>query len=412
MYRLTNPILHYEWGSPTTIPDYLGTVADGKPHAEVWMGAHPSAPSLATNVAEESGGLAIPTAPLALSEVIAQDPRGTLGESLAEQFGAQLPFLAKLLAADKPLSLQVHPSRSRAQLQYRQEEADKTPRSLRNYMDPNHKPELLMALAPTLALVGFRPAPDAASTFADLKSPAAARIADILRGPGSTEKRVQAAFVECLALSDAETEEILADLPTPSDHLDPNKPLEIASALAVYHQDPGAVASLLLNTVLLSPGEGLYVPSGVIHAYIQGFGLEVMASSDNVLRAGLTHKRVDREELLEAASFTPQEPQVVAAEPLGEGTAVTYGYHTPESDFSLRVIERAKPTSTGLDVPPTQISNPGARILICLDGELTVTSNHGSLRLRRGESAFVGATDGVVDVSGAGRMAVVSAGCQ
>ena len=425
MYRLTNPILHYDWGSPTVIPDYLGTVADGRPQAEVWMGAHPSAPSLAARVANVPEDPQATHPPVALSEIIGRDPHGTLGEPLVQRFGPQLPFLAKLLAADKPLSLQVHPTQSRAAEQYRKESDNGTPRGRRNYMDPNHKPELLMALAPTLALVGFRSASEAATTFAYFQSPAATQIADVLNGQGSSQERIRAAFIKCLDLSQEATAAILGELPAPSDEPNPSKPLEVASTLAAHHQqDPGAVASLLLNTVLLDPGEGLYVPSGIIHAYVRGFGLEVMASSDNVLRAGLTHKRVDRQELMEAASFTPQEPLIVRGEPQRSGAAVTYRYRTPESDFSLRVIERVEQNSTVAEAKLTLVDDPafvddatpvdglGARILICLEGESTIMADSGSLTLQRGEAAFIGAADGQAKVGGVGRVAVVSAESQ
>ena len=412
MYRLENPILYYDWGSTTTIPHYLGNPTNGEPHAEVWMGAHPSAPSLATHACKSAHGTtaSMPSqGSVALSEIIAANPRALLGDELTERFGPQLPFLAKLLAADKPLSLQVHPTRERAEQQYHQEIRQGTAKHMRNYMDPNHKPELLMALAPTLALVGFRFPDDAAATVSRLKSASALQIVELLQSNEKAEDCLRAAFTACLDLSEADTAQIVSELPPPLAWPDPKDPLQVASALAHHHPgDPGSVASLLLNTVLLEPGQGLYVPSGSIHAYIRGFGLEVMASSDNVLRAGLTSKRVDREELLEAASFKPGAPQIVTGQPHDDATCTVYTYHTPENDFSLKVIERLD-VGARCEADATQIDGLGARIVICIDGVMDVEGSSCQLQLGRGDSAFIGAEDGLIKIRGTGRLAVVGA---
>lgn len=262
MIRLVGAPQHYAWGSESAIPHALGLDPDGRPWAEVWWGTHPGGRTLA-----ETNGTAEPLVDLA----------------------GHLPFLVKLIAAEHPLSLQAHPSALQAAAGYAREERMGVPISAphRTYRDPYAKPELIIAVTPFRALCGFRPTGEAAD---DIESAGSHPIADHLRthGPAAT-----------VAWLLRERPAIRVDHPR-FRHLD-----------AAYPGDPGALVALLLNDVLLAPGEGLFVGTGVLHTYLGGVGLEVMGASDNVMRGGLTPKHVDVEELVRVLAPEAESPTVV-----------------------------------------------------------------------------------------------------
>src|ERR1700689_2824886 len=175
MDRLDNPIRDYAWGSADDIPDFLGFPPDGKPQAEMWMGAHPSDPSTVLR-----GGTATP-----LPELIAEDPAGQLGPVVLQRSGPGLPFLFKLLGVAKPLSLQVHPDKEHAEAAYAAEVSSGA--AERDYPDNNHKPELLCALrAGFEALCGFRPVPHTVALLDNLAAPELTAYRRLLAGsPGA-----------------------------------------------------------------------------------------------------------------------------------------------------------------------------------------------------------------------------------
>lgn len=388
MLRLVNTTQDYAWGSSTAIPDLLGTEPSGRPAAELWLGAHPSAPSRA-------GGVP-------LDALIARDPASALGRGVVARFGAALPYLLKVLAAEQPLSLQVHPTIEQARAGFAAEEAASIPLSApdRNYKDRNHKPEMILALTPFLVLCGFRRALEAAELLSGLEAPLARDLAMILRshsGPEAIPAAVRRLLDEDLCPSAAEVEEVAgacrARLAGGSP--EPGADRTVVSLADAYPGDPGVVTSLLLNQLTLQPGEAMFVPAGAVHAYQHGVGVEIMASSDNVLRAGLTTKHMDIPELLATIGYAAGPPARVIPEPVSSATQV---FRAPVADFVLSVT-----TVDGDGEQPVPGSGP--RILLCLDGDLTVATGSGQVEaVARGESVFVPHADGALTVTGHGRV--------
>ncbi|WP_327385139.1 mannose-6-phosphate isomerase, class I [Streptomyces sp. NBC_01207] len=376
MDRLTNTIRPYAWGSTTALPALLGVEPTGEPQAEMWMGAHPGAPSRIDRGAGER----------ALSDVIAADPDGELGAATVAKFGPRLPFLFKILAAGAPLSLQVHPDLLQAREGFEDEERRGVPIDAdhRNYKDPNHKPEMICALTAFDGLCGFRPPLEAAELLEGLDVDSLKPYADLLR-----------AHPEEAALREMLTAVLIADRAEMAHTVH-----EVAAAVTrlggrytpyvtlVHHfpGDPGVIAAMLLNHVRLQPGEAMFLGAGVPHAYIDGLGVELLANSDNVLRAGLTPKHVDVPELLKIARFEPGDPNLLRPE--GDGEEV---YETPIDEFRLSRFLLA-PGGASRVLP-----HDTPQILLCTAG----SPRAGELALAPGESVFVPAGE-KVELSGSG----------
>ena len=375
---------HYAWGSPEVIPEFLGETATGAPVAEAWYGAHPSAPS------ETDGWTDLRTH-------LAQAPDQRLGADVVARFGPHLPYLLKLIAPSRPLSLQVHPNLEQAREGFAREEAAGTAQQGRSYHDANHKPELVYALTTFEAVCGFRAPRRAAELLAGLSAPLARELLVRLRA----EPRaigMHAAFGRLLQTGTADQvrevvsqcAERLAAGTSPSQRAD-----AIVTRLAQLHPgDPGAVAALLLNPVTLQPGEVMFVPAGWVHAYLSGFGVEVMANSDNVLRAGLTEKHVDIPELLATVDSVAAPPIRIAPELLTEATGVFYA---PVDDFELSLTRLA-------DDPGRRLPGRGPRVLLVLAGQVQVTTADESRTLGRGQAVFVAADEGELQVAGTGTL--------
>jgi mannose-6-phosphate isomerase len=385
MQLLDNPIRPYPWGSPTAIPELLGVPPTGEPHAELWIGAHPVSPSFL------SGG------ERSLVDLISADPAGELGESCRSTFGPRLPFLLKVLAAAAPLSLQAHPDDAQARAGFDAEEAAgvllEAPE--RNYKDPYAKPEMICALTPLEALIGFRPVAQTLDVAERLGLAALEPMLAQLRERPDADG-VRTAFTMVMtAPSDARRTmvEAVLDACRGSD-------LPVARLLArlgeSHAEDPGVVAALLLNHVHLAPGEAVYLPPGNLHAYIEGVGVEILANSDNVLRGGLTGKHVDVPELLHVLDFTPQSPDIRTASSDGS-------FATPAREFRLARHDVAAGEETLL--PPA-----GPQLLLCVDGHVVASSELGKVELTRGTSAYAGAAEGAVTLAGAGTVFRATAG--
>ena len=369
MWSLTNTVRHYPWGSRTVIPELLGepTPAD-EPYAELWMGAHPDAPSVL------SGGTP-------LDKAIEEQPDGMLGAEVRERFGVRLPFLLKVLAADQPLSLQAHPTNEQARAGFAAEEAAGVPRdaATRTFKDPFHKPELLLALTPVEALCGFRPVEESLHCLAKLQvSALKPTIAALARGG------LRAVIPQLIALP-PEHRSVLVDAVAEAARRfvaahDPefiNTYRWAASLAETYPGDPGVVISLMCNHLKLAPGEAVFLPAGNLHAYLSGAGVEVMASSDNVLRGGLTTKHVDLAALMEVLDFT--DGRVPVLHPvLGRGGL---RYPVPVEDFDLTRVQ--------LDAQSGSLSTSGPQVLLCTEGAAVLRSPDTELTLQQGESAFV-----------------------
>ncbi len=370
MERLDNTIQRYAWGSTTAIASLLGQPSDGKPQAELWLGAHPSAPSKL-----RSGGT--------LEELIARSPEETLGKASVARFGPKLPFLLKVLAAAQPLSLQAHPSRIQAQAGFAREEAGAVARDAahRNYRDANHKPEVICALTPFDALCGFRRATDSLHFFRALGLDCS-----------FLEKRGLRAYFEHVmtlpkAAQTALVDELVLAAQEPVVRFEAE--CKLASELnALYPHDIGILGAMLLNLVSLAPGEALYLDAGNLHAYLRGTGVELMANSDNVLRGGLTPKHVDVNELLSVLDFSDGPVPVLRANGVPEAV-----YSTPAPDFCLSRIELSKEK-------PWRLPPRGPQLLLLTQG--TVTLNEVSLK--QGESVFVGAEEDSIVVMGTGTL--------
>ncbi|QOR69758.1 mannose-6-phosphate isomerase, class I [Ruania alkalisoli] len=384
MHPLTPAPRAYPWGSTRVIPDFLGSAPTSEPVAELWFGAHPSAPT----PLPDGGDLAT---------LLASDPEHHLGADVIARFGPRLPYLLKLIAPQRPLSLQVHPNLEQAQAGYQREQDLEVPAERRNYPDANHKPELVYALTTFDAVCGFRAPRRVAELLDGLDASLARELATLLRStPGAPG--VHAVFAR--VLSDTCGNEVsalarecrvrLESGRSPSPRAD-----RLVGLLDEQHPgDPGAVAALLLNPVTLQPGEAMFVPAGCVHSYLHGFGVELMANSDNVLRAGLTAKRVDVDELLATVDCVAAPPIRIAAETDGDGTGVFYA---PVDDFELSVAAVDRESGRTL-------RGRGPRILLALEGSLTVETQAGAHALAQGEALFLSADETPVRLSGTGRL--------
>ncbi len=393
MLRLRPNVRDYSWGSTTAIPEFLGQQPTGAPVAELWFGAHPSAPSVL--------GHPYPVSDLAV--LIERHPVETLGQDVLARFGPRLPFLLKVIAPDRPLSLQVHPSLGRAREGFEAENAAGIPIDApsRNYRDENHKPELVYALTTFEAVSGFRAPRRAAELFADLHAPLAREILTTLRDDPSAHG-VRAAFSRLLdPATRPDADQVAAVVRASADRTargSTSPRADAIVALLARHcpADPGVVASLLLNPVTLRPGQALFIPAGGVHAYLSGMGVELMANSDNVLRAALTSKHVDVAELCEVVDFIAAPPIRIAAEEFRDDTRVFY---VPVDDFELSVTDVGGPAE---DAP---LPGRGPRIVLCLEGDVRLTSPGDAVTLKRGEAVFVPADEGRITVRGRGTVA-------
>lgn len=333
MERLVPQVQHYAWGSETALPELLGVEADGRPWAELWVGDHPRLPSIVA--------------------------------STGKPLDTDLPFLLKVLAAAQPLSIQTHPSLDRAiaGFQAENEAGVALDAPHRTYRDANHKPELICALTPFDALVGFRDPVDIVAEFEPI--PAMAPIVERLTGDDPA--RLKAAVEWLLRMPSNEAASLVSSV-SPS--------VGLAALLdSFYPGDRGALVGLLLHRVTLEPGEAVFLGAGNLHAYLSGVGVEIMANSDNVIRCGLTPKHVDVEELLNVVSFEPFEPDI---------------QRSGGSEHRF--------TSTGSGFELTQLTSPdgamidtiGPEIVFVTSGTVQLRSSDGSeLSLDAGGAAFV-----------------------
>lgn len=396
LYPLANRVQHYDWGSTTQIHELLGSVPDGRPAAELWLGAHPSAPS---RVVPADG----PGTPESLLDLVRREPDRMLGPRVADEFGPRLPYLLKVLAADRALSLQVHPRPHAARAGFNRENQLGLPPGSpkRSFQDDQHKPEMIVALSEFDALAGLRPPRTVLSLLDGLEGRLVATVREALQADRSTAG-VRGAFALLVAARGrpACQEDVDAAVASVRARLRAGSPTERADAtvlrLAEQHPgDPGAIASLLLNRVTLEPGQALFLPPGEIHAYVRGLGVEVMASSDNVLRAGLTRKLVDAEALLECASFQPRPPTAPVVQ-VADGPGHVTTYRAPVHEFALTVAD----LSAG---ETARLPGHGPRIVLSLDGAPTVRTEDGTERpLGRGGSCFVPHVAGALEVTGPG----------
>jgi mannose-6-phosphate isomerase len=383
MHRLQNAVQGYAWGSHTAIAELRGAPASATPEAELWMGAHPSAPS---KLAE--GGRP-------LGEVIASAPEKNLGAACVQRFGPRLPFLFKVLAAAEPLSLQAHPTEAQAQEGFDREEAAGLPVTApnRNYKDRHHKPELLCAMTPFWALCGFR---DVARTNQLVAAIGSRQLTEVC-GPLAKDgpDALKGVFVSLLAMGPTAATELVSDvIHACAVHNAAQGPWKdechwAERLAALYPGDVGAVVSLLLNVVRLLPGEAIYLPAGNLHAYLEGTGLEIMASSDNVLRGGLTKKHVDVPELSRVLDFRAGPVDILRGEDERPFERV---YPTSAPEFELSVLHLS-----GDSTPP--LMRRGPEILLVTGGDV-LARGRSEIFLSRGDTLYIPFDEGPFTLTG------------
>ena len=380
LLRLRCHVQHYAWGDTEFIPALLGIDnPERAPYAELWMGAHADLPAEA-----EVDGKWVP-----LNELIDTSPEEVLGPTVMREFEGRLPYLLKVLSARAPLSIQAHPSKEAAQEGFARENAAGVPLTARhrNYRDANHKPELLTALTDFYGLRGFRPLPEIARVLQQVPEFRA-----LMPGFEPTTACLKALYEKFMSLPQAEVDLILDPLVQRLQQADAKRPFTreeleywVLKADRDYstneHRDRGLLSIYLLNLVHLRPGEAMYLSAGILHAYLEGSGIEIMASSNNVLRGGLTLKHVDVPELLATLTFEGGAAEVVRPALIPDSRE--WKYAAPAGEFELRRLEIAA------GQPHENSGAHSAEIVILVaaedDARVTVKSGDGSLELHRGD---------------------------
>ncbi|MEM9610693.1 MAG: mannose-6-phosphate isomerase, class I [Actinomycetota bacterium] len=386
---LRTGVQRYAWGSTTAIPELLGREPDGEPVAELWVGAHPVLPSTVEVEGEE----------LPLDVFVERHAEVVLGAGIVDRFG-RLPYLAKILAAAQPLSLQAHPSIAQATEGFDREHAAGIPLDAPNrcYRDRNHKPEIIIALTPFEALCGFRPVADSLELLGRLAGPEltpwTTHLAERPDGHGLLD-----VVAGVLALDDARGAALAAEVRAGLDGLDGRWAASgrlLVEIAELHPTDPGIVVACLLEYVTLEPGQALFLGAGNLHAYVRGVGVEVMASSDNVLRGGLTPKHVDPEELCRIVR--PAVEPVPLIEPV-EVAAGVHDYPVPVEDFSVRRI-----------TSDATLPVDGPVVLLVTDGSCSVAVDDGTIiELARGDAGLVLASAARVECRGGATIWAVAA---
>lgn len=376
MFLLENTSRDYDWGSKADIPQFLGHDVGIEPLAEIWMGTHPLGPSSVVGT----------DLPVPLSEV-----------------AGDLPFLLKILAADRPLSLQVHPSEAMAQAGFEAEEAAGIPLDAphRTYRDPHHKPEMAYALTTFDTLVGFRPTAEILRVLTGIDTPLTQSLALELHGKPGFRGIVR--LVERLLTDGIPPEEVAQVVEACRELVDVGVDIKRAYVTAVeiadyFPADVGVIISLTLNRLTLQPGEAAFLGAGIIHAHLRGMCLEVMAASDNVLRAGLTTKPLNPEGLIRCLDKGMSRLARVTPEPFGFSTDV---FNPDVREFALAVSQCSRAEPEGTMLPPA-----AQRIVVCTGGEVELVNQAGvHLKLKRGDSVYLGPDDGDCRVVGTGEVA-------
>ncbi|WP_044328201.1 mannose-6-phosphate isomerase [Citrobacter amalonaticus] len=387
MQKLINSVQNYAWGSKTALTELYGLANPQQlPMAELWMGAHPKSSS---KIEDASGQV------VSLRDMIDGNQSALLGDAVAERFG-ELPFLFKVLCAAQPLSIQVHPNKRNSEIGFAKENAAGIPMDAaeRNYKDPNHKPELVFALTPFLAMNAFREFSEIVSLLQPVAG-AHTAIAHFLEQPNA--ERLSQLFAALLSMQGEEKSRALAILKAALE-TQQGEPWQTIRLIAeFYPDDSGLFSPLLLNVVKLNPGEAMFLFAETPHAYLQGVALEVMANSDNVLRAGLTPKYIDIPELVDNVKFEAKPANQLLTTPVKHGAELDFPIPVDDFAFSLH----------DLSAQETAIDQQSAAILFCVEGEAILRKGEQRLVLKPGESAFISAEESPVSVSGVGRVARV-----
>lgn len=386
-YLLENSIQTYAWGSLDGIPEITGMKNIARqPMAEMWMGAHPGSPSKIT----VDGG----SQPL--DRFIADNPQECVGRASFRRFGPTLPFLFKILSIDSPLSLQVHPSAEQATAGFSRETALGIPLSSpqRNYKDDNHKSEIILALTPLTTICGFRDPAETVSLLTLFNIPLLDRIIADLRTTGNY--RVLCSYL--LELPQHQIVTLLEDMKEKAAVLARSGPTLTRQACTLfleltefYPTDIGTLAPLYLHILILQPGDAVYLPTGILHTYIKGTGIELMSNSDNVLRGGLTSKHIDIPEFLSIVNPSTFYPGIIHP----NTSSGLFRYLTESEDFELSTISL---DSGAIDLPADYPA-----IIIVISGNLTLSDAlRETILLPKGKTVFIPASGRMLTISGKG----------
>lgn len=387
MQKMKNAVQNYAWGSTDALTRLYGIPnPQGIPMAELWMGAHPKSSS---QVSDANGQWH------SLRDVIEQDPDNTLGREIFKRFG-ELPFLFKVLCAAQPLSIQVHPSKNAAEIGFAKENLAGIPLDAaeRNYKDANHKPELVYALTPFQAMNGFRTLDDIQTLLQPL-SAAHPAIATFLREPDT--EHLATLFASLLSMTGEQKMRALSILKAALNNQQGEPWDTIRRISRFYPDDSGLFSPLLLNVVTLQPGEAMFLYAETPHAYLNGVALEVMANSDNVLRAGLTPKFIDIPELMANLQFIPKPANTLLTTPKLQGNEQIFPIPVEDFAFSLHT----------LTAEPQVLAQQSAAIVFCVEGGAVLKNHEQEITLQPGESCFIPANESPVAVQGAGSIARV-----
>jgi len=372
--KLQGSVQHYAWGGYRFIPDLVGlNNSEKKPHAELWLGAHPKAP--ATAVINEQN--------VPLTDLIDNATTTVLGKKVISQFGKNLPFLFKVLDVRDMLSIQVHPSKNQAEngFSIANEKNIALDAPNRSYKDANHKPEVHVALTDFWMLHGFRPEDDIARQLKNV--PEFAELLSVFE-----KKGLKGLYSTVMRMPQNQVDEMLNPLIERLEninHLDKDHPDYWARQAAESfplpkgHRDRGLFSIYLFNLLHLKPGQGTFQPAGVPHAYLQGVNIELMANSDNVLRGGLTKKYIDVEALLDIVDYQGREPEILTGQSVSPREQV---YPVPVSDFQLSRISLVSGDAI-------QLNEPAPSIGLVMDGIMFCHANGSKRRLERGDAFFI-----------------------
>lgn len=372
---LKNPIREYAWGSRTAIPELVGSKTPAeRPQAELWMGAHPKAPSL----------VCCDNQWISLLDLIEKEPETILGEKTAARFANRLPYLFKVLAVAKPLSIQAHPNGIQAKEGFQRENSleialDATQR---NYGDDSHKPECICALTPFWVLKGFRPIPDILAYWDRMNPKGLEPLIEDLRNDADSGG-LKRFFHALMGLKGEKKRSIIESALAGIERDSGEDPAFdwMMTLQQAYPFDIGVLSPVMLNLIRLKPKEAMFLPAGELHAYLDGVAIELMANSDNVLRGGLTSKHIDVPELIEVLDFSEGDMDILL--PRQENDC-EYRYCSRADEFYLSVLFM-KDGRIFYSAPERSVE-----ILFCTTGQATITD------LGRGEEIVLGKGSSVV----------------
>ncbi len=389
LYRMQNQIQKYEWGSSDYIANLLQVEKnDDSPWAELWMSAHDKAPSYLPDVDQN------------LDKAIAKNPKEFLGDKVASQYNHKLPYLFKILSAKKPLSIQAHPNLEEAQRGFAHENqlGIHLTDFIRNYKDDNHKPELICALTEFHAMCGFRPAKEIIEFITQLNIlPFLDNFTEFVEEPNPENWKIL--FSELLT-APVEKKQQIIEKTVKNFHLLSDDFIRswISKLLIEHPNDIGVISPLFLNTFVLQPGQAIFLEAGVLHAYLSGTGVEIMANSDNVLRGGLTSKNIDVNELTNVLKWDMKKADIQAYDSNQE----IINYQVPINEFCLKRINLAGKST---------FNNGNPTMLLVINGEIEVTTADEAQVLKQGQTLFITSEADIIILSGKGLLYLASTNC-